>query len=102
MVFVEAIDLCHYLGIKYLWIDALCQVQDDENDCAREIERMGDIYRYAFCNFSAVAAASRLIGLFMDGNALLTSAFPVRVEREDHCEDCLAFPQIAISRSQSK
>ncbi|KAF2028279.1 HET-domain-containing protein [Setomelanomma holmii] len=52
----DAIDICHNLNIGYLWIDAVCFVQDDKADCAREIENMGDIYRYAFCNFSAVAA----------------------------------------------
>jgi hypothetical protein len=95
LVFVQAIDVCHYLGIKYFWIDALYLVQDNENDCAREIERMGDIYSHAFCNFSAMAAASNPVGLFVEGDALLTSGFHVRIEREDHCEDCLAFPQSA-------
>jgi hypothetical protein len=98
LVFVEAIDLCHYLGIKYLWIDALCIVQDDENDCAREIKRMGEIYNHAFCNISTVAAAEQPVGLFVEGNALVTSAFPVRIERINHDEDCLAFPRISVEQ----
>ncbi|GAP82965.2 putative heterokaryon incompatibility protein [Rosellinia necatrix] len=35
------------MGIRYLWIDALCIVQDDEQAKAYEIERMGDIYNNA-------------------------------------------------------
>ncbi|KAF2028287.1 HET-domain-containing protein, partial [Setomelanomma holmii] len=43
-VFRDSITMCGYLGIHYLWIDALCLIQDDDTDCAREIARMGNIY----------------------------------------------------------
>lgn len=41
---VDAIHLCHKLGIQYLWVDRLCIVQDDKEDWAREASKMCDIY----------------------------------------------------------
>ena len=80
-VFIEAMDLCQYLGIRYLWIDALCLIQDDEVDCTAEIKRMGDIYRHAFCNFSALAAARQSVGLYTEADPDISLAFPLTVQR---------------------
>ncbi|KAI5922525.1 heterokaryon incompatibility protein-domain-containing protein [Camillea tinctor] len=44
---LEAVRVTASLGIQYLWIDALCIVQDDDASKAAEIERMGDIYANA-------------------------------------------------------
>ncbi|KAI0480838.1 heterokaryon incompatibility protein-domain-containing protein [Xylariaceae sp. FL0804] len=43
----EAVQVVSRLGFQYLWIDALCIVQDDEDAKAAEIEKMGDIYARA-------------------------------------------------------
>ncbi|KAF4450351.1 heterokaryon incompatibility [Fusarium albosuccineum] len=40
----EAVQAARYLGYKYLWIDALCIIQDDEHDWNREVAKMGAIY----------------------------------------------------------
>ncbi|EJT71910.1 hypothetical protein GGTG_11163 [Gaeumannomyces tritici R3-111a-1] len=46
----DAIMTAQCLGISYLWIDALCIVQDDEDDKQRELAHMGSIYsRCAVC-----------------------------------------------------
>ncbi|KAI0600049.1 heterokaryon incompatibility protein-domain-containing protein [Biscogniauxia sp. FL1348] len=47
MTILEAVRVTASLGIRYLWIDALCIVQDDDTAKAIEIERMGDIYTNA-------------------------------------------------------
>lgn len=40
----DAVCVTAGLGIRFLWVDALCIVQDDERAKALEIEKMGDIY----------------------------------------------------------
>ncbi|KAG4431112.1 hypothetical protein IFR05_013399 [Cadophora sp. M221] len=50
----DAIKVTRQLGIRYLWVDALCIIQGDEDDWARESAVMGQIYRQSFCTLAAV------------------------------------------------
>lgn len=52
-LFVEAANLGLWLGVKYIWIDSWCIVQDDVDDWARESVRMADYYQYAWLVVSA-------------------------------------------------
>jgi hypothetical protein len=52
LVFQQAIVFTRALQIRYLWIDALCIVQDDRDDFAREIVIMDDIYKWGFCRIA--------------------------------------------------
>ncbi len=54
----DAILVTHHLGIEYLWVDALCIIQDSPEDKAREISRMRDVYENAVVTISAATAAS--------------------------------------------
>ncbi|KAF2625705.1 hypothetical protein BU25DRAFT_345212, partial [Macroventuria anomochaeta] len=81
-VFQDSVTLCHRLSIKDLWIDALCLTQDDSVDRESEIGRMGNIHCHTFCNFSAIAAAELSVGLFVDKDPWLHTAFPVSAESE--------------------
>lgn len=54
-IFQDTIKIAYHLGIKYLWIDALCIIQD-EDDCSdweNESQNMDKIYSCAFLNVSA-------------------------------------------------
>jgi hypothetical protein len=97
VVFQDAIELCFMLGVSYLWIDALCLIQDNESDCRSEIERMGDIYSYAYCNFSATAAAKLPSGLFVDSENPHHAAFPVAVARRNMHFDCYGYSDKAVT-----
>ena len=70
-VFVDAIDMCRRLGVPFLWIDALCLIQDDAADCDLEIASMGEIYANAFMNIGATGASDR------PGSGLYTKLNPV-------------------------
>src|SRR5947209_1194200 len=48
------------MDIAYIWIDALCIIQDDEEDKEKEIKNMGHIYRNAFLNVGGIAAAEAI------------------------------------------
>ncbi|KAK0629355.1 heterokaryon incompatibility protein-domain-containing protein, partial [Bombardia bombarda] len=60
----DAVSVANWLGYKHIWIDALCIIQDDDSDMRRELDKMGDIYRYAALTISAQRAASSHGGLF--------------------------------------
>lgn len=62
------------LGYRHLWIDALCIIQDDENDWRREALQMPRIYQDAFCTLAAAGSDSSTGGLFVArGNTPLES-----------------------------
>ncbi|KAJ3544687.1 hypothetical protein NM208_g2931 [Fusarium decemcellulare] len=55
----DAVRVCRELGLRYLWVDALCIVQDDPEDKAFEIGNMANIYQ----NSSVAIMASRAKGV---------------------------------------
>ncbi|KAK1240155.1 hypothetical protein MKX08_007597 [Trichoderma sp. CBMAI-0020] len=44
----DAILVTKALGLRYLWVDSLCIIQDDRNDWAIESSKMSDVYRNAY------------------------------------------------------
>jgi len=55
-VFQDAVTVTRHLGIQYLWIDALCIIQDSKSDWAGESVRMGDIYHHATLNIASTCS----------------------------------------------
>ena len=53
----DGIVVTHELGIRYLWIDALCIIQDDDDDKNNEIPQMRRIFSNAHCTIIAATAA---------------------------------------------
>jgi hypothetical protein len=49
----DAIKVTRKLGIKYLWVDALCIIQDNGEDKALQIDGMGTIYKNAIVTLAA-------------------------------------------------
>jgi hypothetical protein len=45
--FRDSVVLTERLGLRYLWIDSLCIIQDDAEDWAREAAQMANVYRNA-------------------------------------------------------
>ena len=69
--FRDAAYITHKLGLKYLWIDSLCIVQNSVEDWRREAATMGKVYQHAFCNIAATGASDSSVGCFWDRNPLL-------------------------------
>ena len=63
--FRDAVTITRNLGIRYLWIDSLCIIQDSEEDWIRESSRMGRIYRDAAVTIFAEVADGDDGGCFM-------------------------------------
>ncbi len=72
--FKDAIDITRALGVRYLWIDALCIIQDSTEDWRKEAAEMGNVYKNGFCNIAATGALNSSIGCFWDRNPLLIQA----------------------------
>ncbi|KAF5000636.1 hypothetical protein FDECE_11173 [Fusarium decemcellulare] len=76
----EAIATTRKLSIPYLWIDALCIIQDDENVKRREIAWMKDIY--ASSALTIIAACSKSVSggfLYDRHHSEDTVTIPVRI-----------------------
>ncbi|KAF2245985.1 HET-domain-containing protein [Trematosphaeria pertusa] len=54
--FKDAIRFCLMLGIRYIWVDSLCIIQDDEKDWEIESSKMADIYQFAYLTLAATAS----------------------------------------------
>jgi hypothetical protein len=53
----DAAFLVRYLGLRYLWADCLCIVQDDKADWEHEAARMADVYSNAYLTIAAMRAS---------------------------------------------
>ncbi|KAK7972559.1 hypothetical protein PG988_006693 [Apiospora saccharicola] len=62
--FLDAIQIVKKLGIRYIWIDSLCILQDDADDWARESARMHDVYSNAYLTIAANRAKNPSKGCF--------------------------------------
>jgi len=65
-VFREAIWVTRCLGYRYLWIDALCINQEDEDEKSVEISRMDQIFSGGTANLSATSASSGADGMIFN------------------------------------
>ncbi|OIW27819.1 HET-domain-containing protein [Coniochaeta ligniaria NRRL 30616] len=60
--FLEAIAVARHLGIRYLWVDSLCIMQDDPDDWLRESMKMSQVYSNAAVTIAASGAKDGLAG----------------------------------------
>jgi hypothetical protein len=60
--FQDAIIISRSLGIRYLWIDSICIVQDSSVDWEQESARMAAIYSNAFLTIAATASPDSRTG----------------------------------------
>lgn len=56
--FQDAIITVRTLGLRYLWIDALCIIQDSAQDWEHEAAQMGTVYNSAYLTIAATSASS--------------------------------------------
>ncbi|KAH6843243.1 heterokaryon incompatibility protein-domain-containing protein [Chaetomium sp. MPI-CAGE-AT-0009] len=62
--FAEAVEVTRGLGLRYLWIDSLCIIQDDPDDWVTEAAKMSQVYSNAALTLSADGAEDASKGLF--------------------------------------
>ena len=64
--FQDAIYACRMLDVRYLWIDALCILQDSIDDWRHESARMQHVYSNAFLTLAADGSSDNTGGLFQE------------------------------------
>lgn len=87
--FQDAVTFTHRIGKSYIWIDAICIIQDDNDDWEQQSSQMGLIFERSFCTFAAVDAFTGTSGvdegLFASRDTMsvkieLSSAFTVQYD----------------------
>jgi len=54
------------IGLKYLWIDSICIIQDDVSDWEAELDLVGAIFEHAYLTICASTNDSESDGLFLE------------------------------------
>ncbi|EXF82053.1 neutral/alkaline non-lysosomal ceramidase [Colletotrichum fioriniae PJ7] len=58
----DTVRVCRALGIQYLWVDALCIIQEDKADWDRESHMMGKVYYSCLVTICPVSSRSCIQG----------------------------------------
>lgn len=64
--FQDAVTATRYLGLRYLWIDSLCIIQDSIQDWEEQCTEMRRIYKDSFITIAGAAASSCESGFLHD------------------------------------
>jgi hypothetical protein len=68
-LFKEAGELALRFGIRYLWIDSLCIIQDNSEDWKAEAMMMGSYYQNAWATIAATMTKAQSRNVFRSPNA---------------------------------
>ncbi|KAJ0420521.1 hypothetical protein BJY00DRAFT_284012 [Aspergillus carlsbadensis] len=74
--FAQAIRVTRGLGVRYLWIDALCIIQDDLEDWRREAASMCDVYWNTVCRLAVSDSRRPTEGFFPPAPILASVRVP--------------------------
>jgi hypothetical protein len=73
----DAIIITRNLNIRYLWVDAICIIQDDKIDKATQIRGMGAIYKQSTLTIAAMSSETPYQGFLKTSVAERGSLFPI-------------------------
>lgn len=59
----DAIVLVRKVGLRYLWVDSLCVIQDDPQDMANQLQQMGEVYTHSYFTIFAISGHDVEYGL---------------------------------------
>jgi Heterokaryon incompatibility protein (HET) len=62
--FRDAVSFAQGVGIRYLWIDSLCIIQESEDDWLYQSSLIGDIYSRSLLNLASTVSRNGNEGLF--------------------------------------
>ncbi|KAE8450864.1 hypothetical protein EG329_005777 [Mollisiaceae sp. DMI_Dod_QoI] len=88
----DAIKVTRGLNIQYLWVDALCILQDEASDMTHEIQQMGEIYKNA--TLTIAAARSRSVEEGFLHTYSCSGAFETRLSNNGNLEKGWLVPKM--------
>lgn len=66
----DAIELTRSLGVRYIWVESLCVVQDNHEDWLDMMSKMSDIYRSAILTITTVGTNDETVESCVDSSVL--------------------------------
>ncbi|KAI0642051.1 heterokaryon incompatibility protein-domain-containing protein [Trametes meyenii] len=81
----DAITVVSHIGLRYLWVDSFCIIQDSREDKIRELVKLRHIFRNAYVTIVAACAPCASSGFLHDRAAPTVSASTPRLPY--WCED---------------
>lgn len=80
--FRDAFEVLARLGVRHIWIDRLCIVQDSVEDWREAAATMHDIYRHGYLNIAALGSPDDEGGLFFDRDPASVAPALIDLSRE--------------------
>ncbi|MCJ1246466.1 hypothetical protein MMC30_003673 [Trapelia coarctata] len=77
--FLDALEVAKWLGVRWLWIDSLCIIQNSPQDWRHEASKMSQVYQNAILNISAVDAVDAREGCFRSRHPLVATPLMLRL-----------------------
>ena len=81
--FQDAIKVTKALKLRYLWIDALCIIQDSPEDWSREASLMHKVFKGCYVNIAATASENSTQGLFRTREAGFLDPCLINIPKTD-------------------
>lgn len=79
----DAITITRGLGIRYLWVDALCIIQDSHEDWQKEAGQMMNVYRNSYVTIAANEGEDAESGLCLQRNILESRPCELKFHTEE-------------------
>ncbi|KAK8108861.1 hypothetical protein PG984_014662 [Apiospora sp. TS-2023a] len=93
----DTVKVCRALGIRYLWVDAVCIVQGDKDDWERESQKMSSIYHNAAATICPISSNSCLEGFLQRTSQSVQVAFRSKVKKGIQGEFALRYTNTKFS-----
>jgi hypothetical protein len=88
-LFRDAVKITRFLGIKYLWIDSLCIIQDDPEEWNQEAVRMSGTFQHAELAISALRSEDGYSG-FLGSRRGQAVVIPFRKTNQEKAQGCIS------------
>lgn len=75
--FQDAMKIARSLGIRYLWIDCLCIIQDSTTDWMEQSKKMASLYSHATLTIYAMASGTSHNGILTPRNSPMIKEMPL-------------------------